>query len=531
MATVDTSVNELVINKLTQAQYDALTEKSPTELYFITDAQDGSLPDQTDNEGKFLTTDGTTVSWSDKPLVNTATGTKSISVMTATATGGGAIAIGNNSGNYSTGAQATKTGAIAIGGGSSQGIYCARALGENCIAIGPRSTAGENRKFSAIAIGESSTSTGNQSIAIGLHTNVTGQRSVLIGSNEQGYMYSITENDTMYFQNNNGQFKLLNSDGTIPTDRYTTTPATAGTYVPKLTIAEDGTTTREWGTESGGTGGSSSQVNELPDASLNTGKVVQYVGESTDTLTNGYFYKAGQSDPLTVEITNFESYGFSTASVEVGDFNLFIEKFGDAYGTYILKADDSFFWSLQKPDGTYNSSAPTSYGINLTIDDELQTTRDAPLAASSGDLEITIVYTAPGGFVWKNIEVQTVDIKKQLPSLSSGANKFLMTDGVDLYWEQVITPDSYAMKSRAGVIRPSSTYGTTMASVQYLAAEVKTQDQYDTANDKMFISKGTLDNVLESYMLAPVPPTDNGTYVLKATVVDGVVTTEWVLEA
>lgn len=40
MATVDTSVNELIINKLTQAQYDALTEKSPTELYFVTDAKE-----------------------------------------------------------------------------------------------------------------------------------------------------------------------------------------------------------------------------------------------------------------------------------------------------------------------------------------------------------------------------------------------------------------------------------------------------------------------------------------------------------
>lgn len=361
MATVDTSVNELVINKLTQAQYDALTEKSPTELYFVTDAKDNNLPldvidfvekfpqctvedlgklvlytgpttestqesvqlvldgtiynghifgcievnvmmsenesvayymwkdvyesiptigdnvtgkvlsnngiypewvdmpegdklpDQTDNAGKFLTTDGTTASWSDKPLVNTATGTKSISVMTAIATGGGAIAIGNNSGDYSTGAQATKTGAIAIGGGSPQGIYCARALGEDCIAIGPRSTAGENSKFSAIAIGAQAKSTGNRSIAIGLYANVTGHRSVLIGSNENGYLYSITENDTMYFQNNNGQFKLLNSDGTIPTDRFATTPTDVGTYVPKLTIAEDGTATREWSTESSGT--------------------------------------------------------------------------------------------------------------------------------------------------------------------------------------------------------------------------------------------------------------------------------------
>lgn len=277
-------------------------------------------------------------------------------------------------------------------------------------------------------------------------------------------------------------------------------------------------------------GGSSSQVNELPDASLNVGNVVQYVGESTDTLTNGYFYKAEQVDPLTAEITNFDSYEFTTASVEVGDANLFVEKFGDAYGTYILTVD-AFTWDLQKPDGKYNYSAPISYGINITIDGELQTTADAPLAAASGNLEITIVYNALGVFVWKNIDVQKVDIKKELPSLSSGADKFLMTDGVDLYWDDVITPSDYAMKNRAGIIRPSSTYGTTMTSIQYLAAEVKTPAQYEAANNQMFVSKGTLDNVLESYMLAPVPPTDNGTYVLKATVVDGVVTTEWVSEA
>jgi hypothetical protein len=184
--------------------------------------------------------------------------------MTATATGGGAIAIGNNSGNYSTGAQATRTGAIAIGGGSSQGIYCARALGDNCIAIGPRSTAGENGRFSAIAIGETSTSNGNQSIAIGLYTNVTGHRSVLIGSNEQGYRYSVTENDTMYFQNNNGQFKLLNSNGTIPTDRFTTTPVAAGTYMAKIVVDGQGAVTRSWG----------SAPDPLPSQTGNAGKIL-----------------------------------------------------------------------------------------------------------------------------------------------------------------------------------------------------------------------------------------------------------------
>ena len=62
MAT-DTNIEKLIINKLTQAQYDGITTKSPTEIYVVTDASDSSLPDQTGNAGKFLTTDGTNASW------------------------------------------------------------------------------------------------------------------------------------------------------------------------------------------------------------------------------------------------------------------------------------------------------------------------------------------------------------------------------------------------------------------------------------------------------------------------------------
>ena len=37
MATTDTDVSQLVINKLTKQQYDAIATKSPTELYAVTD--------------------------------------------------------------------------------------------------------------------------------------------------------------------------------------------------------------------------------------------------------------------------------------------------------------------------------------------------------------------------------------------------------------------------------------------------------------------------------------------------------------
>lgn len=42
MPTTDTDVQQLVINKLTKQQYDAITTKSPTELYMVTDELDYS---------------------------------------------------------------------------------------------------------------------------------------------------------------------------------------------------------------------------------------------------------------------------------------------------------------------------------------------------------------------------------------------------------------------------------------------------------------------------------------------------------
>ena len=55
-----------------------------------------------------------------------------------------------------------------------------------------------------------------------------------------------------------------------------------------------------------------------------------------------------------------------------------------------------------------------------------------------------------------------------------------------------------------------------------------TKEQYEAVADKsnqlFFVEDSSVADV-------PAPPTDNGTYVLRATVVDGVVTTEWVSEA
>lgn len=81
MTTTDTTVQNLIINRLTQAQYESIQNPSDTELYLTPDTTDQDIadaisthntsssahanliPTQSGNSGKFLTTNGTATSW------------------------------------------------------------------------------------------------------------------------------------------------------------------------------------------------------------------------------------------------------------------------------------------------------------------------------------------------------------------------------------------------------------------------------------------------------------------------------------
>ena len=80
----DTKVTDLVINNMSQEKFEELKaagELDPTQIYLTPTEESGgvSLPDQTDNAGKFLTTDGTTASWGEA-LSNHGTHAKSIAI-------------------------------------------------------------------------------------------------------------------------------------------------------------------------------------------------------------------------------------------------------------------------------------------------------------------------------------------------------------------------------------------------------------------------------------------------------------------
>lgn len=185
----------------------------------VTITGDDVLPTQTGNSGKFLTTDGTNSSWSDKPLVNNATASTSVAIMGAVNAGGGnAVVIGKNA--------TVSQSSVAVGSGSSANASNATAVGYNAVA----------GQFEAVAIGtnaQANTSAAG-SIALGAKGTVGAGYACLINTSRANKTLSTA--GVLEFCNGTGDYVLVNQDGTIPKERLAnvaTVPATA----PELTVA------------------------------------------------------------------------------------------------------------------------------------------------------------------------------------------------------------------------------------------------------------------------------------------------------
>lgn len=162
------------------------------------------LPTQTGQSGKYLTTDGTNASWSDKPLVNKATGYNSLTVLGTATTAQYSINIGINT-------TTTGAGATAYGYNSKvTGLQCS-AIGYNCSVTASTSGANGGR---SLAIGSNAKiSNANYAIQIGSGTN-SESGSTYIGS---------------YYNGATVNYKLLGANGQIPTARLADqTSATQG---------------------------------------------------------------------------------------------------------------------------------------------------------------------------------------------------------------------------------------------------------------------------------------------------------------
>ncbi len=157
----------------------------------------GALPDQTGQSGKFLTTDGTDASWSDKPLVNTATSSDSLSILGAATTQSSSVLIGKGAGKSNSCASSVIIGSYAANAGYSTGsIYIGAYSG----------TTNNNQTVSG-------------SVAIGTYAHTTVGNAIQISAR----ITDATNSDSNTFKvaNANGNYEIMSADGTIPTARLT----------------------------------------------------------------------------------------------------------------------------------------------------------------------------------------------------------------------------------------------------------------------------------------------------------------------
>lgn len=230
-----------------------------TSLLGSGDLAVSSLPDQSGQSGKFLTTDGSSASWSDKPLVNNAIGAQEISV--------GGVHNSYYKNDYEK-ATAAGTSSEAFYAGVAVG-YNSKARGTGGIAIGTNSYTGSNWIGYGVAIGYNSRADTNPSIAIGYESKSYSSANTVIGNNITCngmrsivlYVSTNTSNSVIIpdtvrdkfivgFQGN--YYEILDgTDGTIPEARLAdTTNAQQGDV---LTLDSNGNAV--W--QAGGSGGGS----------------------------------------------------------------------------------------------------------------------------------------------------------------------------------------------------------------------------------------------------------------------------------
>ena len=221
------------------------------------------LPDQTGQSGKFLTTDGTDASWSDKPLVNQ----KDLSTTSSVAfgivgsaqidrIGSNCVAIG--SGNFTslsdnvvkigTGGRVNGSDATYVGVNTGQtGLKTAR--GAVCVGKDSR-VGGTSNSAGMISVGARTTTFENYSITLGYNAAALAVGAIQIGHYEDpNNPDTRTENNdanTFKVANANGNFEMMDANGNLPADRLaSTTGLTDGNYRLRLVMAS-GVPTLEW---------------------------------------------------------------------------------------------------------------------------------------------------------------------------------------------------------------------------------------------------------------------------------------------
>jgi len=320
-----------------------------------------SLPDQTDNAGKFLTTNGTGASWGNLKITST-----QVIVGTTWNVAPYTVLVGVNSYSWTTRANY----GVAVGYTAACYTYSV-AVGANSIASGDYS----------IAVGYHATAPGNNSITIGAEAHSGARNSVCIGydaettSNAQnaiqiGSGVNRVAN-TLMVANGNGNFEMMSADGTIPEARLADTiSATEGQV---LTLDANGNA--KW--EDASSGGAGHNVGDI------------FFTMRTDNELNG----AVECDGATYNTTDFTGTESIGELLEAGKLDYVSLS---AYSTAISTKGwcDKIGW-----DGTGN----TQFRVP-TLNAHIVQTNNIPVVGNGMTLGLSYDNSSNAGLVSRNFD-------------------------------------------------------------------------------------------------------------------------------
>ena len=395
------------------------------------------LPSQTGHSGEFLMTNGTAASWSDKPLVNTATGNNSLTIL-------GTPTSSQNATNIGVGAAVSS--------------------------------------FSGTALGRSASCSGSRGLAVGNGASARGERAIQLGYGDNA------NNDTFKVANNNGNFEIMSADGTMPSDRlvhainkYSSMPTAASTnegWIVQFTGTTDATYTHGYIYECVSDGGnpatySWSAINVQPAGSGQNSYsaniefdpnqnddygIITITGvagkSSTLYIRQNVSYEEGGvwSDPEynaefigILQPTNDETGYGSSKLIQINRTqDIYVAAYGSqtANGEPVLEIEYSFNNSVWKDDHC-------KFILDISTDDTLTITTSKntsavgepgagtmtvpnPLFDESDSYEYYLT-TQNGSMSWALVQNTS-----PLPSQTGNSGKFLTTDGTDASWSDTV---------------------------------------------------------------------------------------------
>lgn len=193
-------------------------------------------------------------------------------------------------------------------------------------------------------------------------------------------------------------------------------------------------------------------VTALPEATAeNINKIFQYVGETTDTATQGYFYKNVGTE--SVEWSGMLMLSTSTeadATIIVDSSKLLAQDpLYSGNGSCVLLYRDGGWvnWDETTFDTAKTVSSLDDWGVAVTMND------GSTYTPQSGDY-VRVISTTVTTYAWEQITVQ-----ESFPDQTNNAGKFLTTDGEKVSWGEALTNKStHANATAIGYNKQISTW-------------------------------------------------------------------------